>query len=627
MCGIAGIFDGQENNASLRAMVNAMDHRGPDDQGMENIKIGDYWLGLGHKRLSILDLSTAGHQPMIDSDTGNIIVFNGEIYNHREIRNQLPTHSYRSSSDTETILIAYRYWQEDILDRLIGMFAFAIWDAQNNCLFIARDRLGIKPIYFSRAKGRFVFASEIRSILAGGLVSRDADPSAIEAYLTFGAVQEPNTILKDVEILPTATYLRVAPDGRVLEKSKYWSSSHYFQDESGQARVANQEAINHAVQDAVSVRLISDAPLGAFLSGGVDSSVIVGMMALSGNRPETFCLDFEEGKYREGKYAEIVAKQFNCKHHNILVKPENFLASLGKAFLAMDQPTNDGINTYFVSAVTRDSDIKVALSGQGGDEVFAGYPSFRFIPRITKLQQLPSVISNLIPWLITASGKRTPRAQKIHGFLNSGNLSCHNAYAYQRSIYWDDIRERITTSSSQIAGFEWIENAVPGRELSECPVNQVSQFELSCYMRNTLLRDVDVFSMAHSLEVRVPLLDHRLVELMAGIGGKQKIGRRINKPLLVNTLKDRIPSEVVHRKKGVFWFPWEQWLRRDLKRQLDEVFQNRSDLFEMAGLHHGELRNLWFQFLSGSPNVHWTQVWTIFVLLNWMEIHNVAVAR
>lgn len=625
MCGIAGILSSQESKGSLEAMVETMVHRGPDDQGIESFSAGDRWVGLGHRRLSILDLSSAGHQPMIDPETGNIIVFNGEIYNHLEIRKALPAYDYKSNSDTETILRAYSSWKESVLEHLVGMFAFAIWDASEKQLFVARDRLGIKPLYFFSGNGQFIFASEIRSILAGGLVPRNADAEAIDSYLTFGAIQEPKTILRDVHILPPASFINVAADGRVLKSRNYWSLSGCFLRGDQNSRSVNQAAITDAVRESVSARLLSDAPLGAFLSGGIDSSIVVGMMASSGIRPETFCLDFEEGQYREGKYAEIVAGEFGCNHHNIRVQPSEFIDSLDNAFLAMDQPTNDGINTYFVSRVTREGGLKVALSGQGGDEVFAGYPSFRLVPRVTRLGGLPSLIRSFVPRLLTIAGKNTIRAQKISDLVRSGNLSSHNAYAYQRSIFWDDIRKRISTTSAHIPGFEWIERAVPVKELSRCPINQVSQFELSCYMRNTLLRDSDVFSMAHSLEVRVPLIDHRLIELIAGIDGQQKMARRVNKPLLVNTLAGKIPDEVIFRRKGIFWFPWDEWLRRDLRHKLNDVFEGRSDLFEVAGLNQSELRKLWLCYLQGGPSVHWAQIWTIYVLLRWMELNKVAV--
>ena len=336
-------------------------HRGPDDEGIHCAKTQIGWLGLGHRRLSILDLSSAGHQPMCDADSGNVIVFNGEIYNHQQLRKDLPPHKFLSNSDTETLLLAYRHWKEHLLDRLVGMFAFAIWNAREERLFLARDRLGIKPLYFSCTHNRFVFASEIRSILATGMVSRKADPAAIESYLTFGAVHEPKTILKEVQIVPSGTYLAVGADGRISETKKYWSLSAFFQGSRPPFRPAADHRIKDTLREAVSARLLSDAPLGAFLSGGIDSSVIVGMMAACGTTPETFCLDFDEGPYREGKYAELVAQKFHCHHHRIMVQPESFLRSLEDAFLAMDQPTHDGINTYFVSGVTRGSGLKVAL--------------------------------------------------------------------------------------------------------------------------------------------------------------------------------------------------------------------------------------------------------------------------
>jgi len=625
MCGIAGILNSEDSSAALQLMISSMTHRGPDDYGTEIVKTENRWIGLGHRRLAILDLSLAGHQPMVDPDTGNIIVFNGEIYNHLELRKQLPSQEYKSASDTETLLYAYRYWKEGFLDRLVGMFSIAIWNAKDKYLLLARDRLGVKPLYILKKNKEFSFASELRPFLVSGMAERRADKEAIESYLTFGSVQEPKTILADVEMLPPGTIYIVSADGNLLKKREYWSLSSFFQVRNNSSLFKKQNKINRMVRAAVSDRLISDAPLGAFLSGGIDSSVIVGMMAQEGIKPETFCLDFDEGNYREGKFAEIVADEFNCNHHNIVIKPPAFLNLMDSAFDAMDQPTCDGFNSYFISGITRNSGLKVALSGQGGDEVFAGYPSFRFVPRIVKLNNLPSVLTKTIPYLISVSGKNTVRLQKIRGYLNSGSLNSYNAYAHQRSIFWDSIREKIMVSQSRIRGFEWIEKAVPKKNLTNCPINQISQFEISCYLRNTLLRDVDVFSMAHSLEVRVPLLDHRLVELVAGIEGKQKLGKKLNKYLLVRSLKGKIPDSVTRRKKGIFWFPWDEWLRRDLKSQLERIFHNKTDLYAMAGLNKREIAKIWGGFLSGGADVHWTQIWTIYVLLRWMKKYGISV--
>lgn len=625
MCGVVGILNSEESLSALQAMVSSMTHRGPDDHGIEIVKTKNRWIGFGQRRLAILDLSQAGHQPMVDPDTGNIIVFNGEIYNHLELRRKLPAKDYKSASDTDTLLYAYRHWKEGLLDRLVGMFSFAIWNAKYRQLFLARDRLGVKPLYVFHKNNQFSFASELRPFLVSSMAERRADQEAIESYLTFGSVQEPKTILADVEMLPPGSFLTIAEEGTLLSKREYWSLSSFFQVRSELSYINRQIEINKSIKVTVTDRLISDAPLGAFLSGGIDSSIIVGMMALGEAKPETFCLDFEEGKYREGKFAEIVAKEFDCNHHDIVVKPSKFLHLLDSAFDAMDQPTCDGFNSFFVSGITRKSGFKVALSGQGGDEVFASYPSFRFVPLIGKLNKLPSVLTKTIPYLIGVSGKNTVRLQKIRDYLNSGVFSSYNAYAHQRSIFWDCIREKIMVNPSQICGFEWVEKAVPRKKLANCPINQISQFELSCYLRNTLLREVDIFSMAHSLEVRVPLLDHRRVELVAGIEGKQKLGKDVNKQLLVNSLKGRIPVSVIRRKKGILWFPWEEWLRRDLSSQLDRIFQNRTDLCAMAGLHKGEVAKIWGMFLNGGVDVHWTQIWTIYVLLRWMNRYGITI--
>ncbi len=602
---------------------DAMTHRGPDDAGIVSLNTtGGFRLGLAHRRLSILDLSPAGHQPMEDPTTGNLVVFNGEIYNHLEVRRELPEREYFSTSDTETLLAAYAHWGRDSLQRLVGMFAFALWDKQRQELLLVRDRLGKKPLYYSCSGGQFTFASELKALLAAGFVSRRANPLGIESFLAFGAVQEPYTILQDAEILTPGEFLRVNAEGRVIERGVYWSLHSAFQ-ETG--KMPDLSLIKAGFFEAVEDRLISDVPLGAFLSGGIDSSAVVAAMSNgSASRVKTFCLDFSEGQYREGQFAEIVAEKFGTDHRNVLVKSGDLLARLDGAFAAMDQPTTDGINSYFVSDVARTSGVTVALSGQGGDEIFAGYPSFRFLPRLLRTRHIPAAILSGALQLMCGLNGRTPRLQKLIAFASSGQRDIYDAYAHQRGIFWDSIRSDLLLHPSGTRSSEWLRFAVLPEQLAPDTVNQVSQLELACYLRNMLLRDLDVFSMAHSLEVRAPMLDHRLVELMAGIAGKHKLGGESNKHLLVSALGNGLPDEVVHRPKDVFWFPWEQWLRQNLRKDLDTVFKCARDIFEGLGLCRTAVLSFWDRFGKSDPQVFWIQVWGLNVLLRWSAVNKVA---
>lgn len=623
MCGIIGIIGRNWTTEALIRGRDAMIHRGPDDSGLEERALPNgFRLGFGHRRLSILDLSSAGHQPMEDYETGDLIVFNGEIYNHLEIRNALPGQKWRSTSDTETLLAAYRQWGEKAIDRTVGMFAIAIWDAANKELFLARDRLGIKPLYFRESDEGFCFASEVRALLSAQFVERRLDPAAVESYLAFGAVQEPHTIIKGVSLLPPGYWLRVGADGRICKRRCYWSLNDCFRNDGESADI---KAIRDTFFQAVKDLLISDVPLGAFLSGGIDSSAIVAAMSASSSYPPlTFCLDFAEGNYREGKFAELVAQKFGCHHRTVLVKPEALVERLDQAFSHMDQPTSDGINSYFVSEVARQSGVTVALSGQGGDEVFAGYPSFRLAPRAVMLARQPATLRKILVTAMSAWPRLSARWLKLKDFLNDGPLDIYGAYAHQRGIFWDRCRQNLLTFQPlNLTSAEWLRQAVPNEKLTLDPINQVSQLELSCYLRNTLLRDLDVFSMAHSLEVRVPMLDHRLVNLMAGITGREKLNSQSNKPLFVAAMGKDLPSEIVNRPKGIFWFPWQEWLRRDLRTRVSNSLGDSVDC-ERAGISHTSASQCWLKFLNYDNSVSWLQPWTLHVLLHWAKLNQVS---
>ena len=618
MCGIAGILGTEWSEKSLTQATEYLTHRGPDDSGIEIIQTGKGRLGLGHRRLSILDLSSAGHQPMHDPNNGNIIVYNGEIYNHLEIREKLDGRRFRSSCDTETLLIAYDRWGEKALDYFVGMFAFALWDQQRQELLLVRDRLGIKPLYFTENPKYFSFASELKALLAGRLITNRIDAEALESYLSFGAVQEPQSILKDARLLNPGHLMRVGPDGRVIKLIKYWSLSDFFCQKRDTSYIPHQDEINQAVNIAVRDRLISDVPIGAFLSGGIDSSVIVAKMAIFNDvKPHTYCLDFPEGKYREGRYAEQVSKWIGTKHKTTLVRSDELLRNIDDAFPFMDQPTSDGINSFFISGVAQRSGVTVVLSGQGGDEVFAGYPSFRLIPDALRLKGMPRFLRTPASLLFSITPNLNLRWRKVQDLLACKNIDIYAAYAHLRGIFWDRRRKDILCDASRVLASEWVRATIGENELSSSVINQISQLEIACYLRNTLLRDLDCFSMAHSIEVRVPLLDHRLVEVLASIDGALKVSRNVNKPLLVNTVTDQLPLDFFKRPKGIFWFPWEAWLRGKLGKKIESYFTSSYVLHDQVGLKSDKVKEIWQKFQQRAPDVSWNQIWTIFVLLRW----------
>ena len=385
MCGIFGIItrEGDLSSDVLARAQKCLAHRGPDDSGIILLNAASQEIGLAHTRLSIIDLSPLGHQPMHDPTTGNWIVFNGEIYNFRQLRQELESAGaqFRSHSDTEVILAAYRIWGEDCLSRLAGMFAFGLWDAPRKRLLLARDPVGIKPLYYYHSGTRFLFASEVRTLLQTGLIPRKSDPTGVLSYLTFGSVYEPWTMVEGISAVPPGELVKV--DNSAVTSRQYWNPLRSFS--AGSESAATTAQLPAILRDAVVSHLVSDVPVGVFLSGGIDSSSLVAVLSHNGVRANTFSLVFTEEEFNEAPYSREVARRFGTEHHEIPVSVDDALAALPAALHAMDQPTIDGINTYLVSAKARAAGVKVALTGLGADEMFAGYSNFRRVPRMESL--------------------------------------------------------------------------------------------------------------------------------------------------------------------------------------------------------------------------------------------------
>ncbi|MGA7906832.1 MAG: asparagine synthase (glutamine-hydrolyzing), partial [Candidatus Sulfotelmatobacter sp.] len=396
MCGIFGIVAHQTHVPAdvLKRATQSLAHRGPDDGGtiiLRESAPDPVEIGLGNRRLAILDLSPLGHQPMNDPETGNWIVYNGEVYNFREVREELEREGLRfsSHSDTEVVLKAYGRWGEQCLGKFRGMFAFAIWDAQRHRLFAARDPMGIKPFYYHDSGRCLVFSSEVRTLVETGLIPRRIDPAGLVSYLTFGSLYDPTTLLEGVRALPGGHYL-LWEKGQ-LKQLQYWDlvdandPGHTIRE----AQRADLEAqVHKTLDEAVSMQLVSDVPVGVFLSGGIDSASLVGLLSQRGVRPSTFSIVFREVDYSEAEYSQAVARHFRTDHHEITVSAADLFEAIVPAVHAMDMPTIDGINTYFVSERTRAAGVKVALSGLGGDEMFAGYSTFRSVPRMERFSAL-----------------------------------------------------------------------------------------------------------------------------------------------------------------------------------------------------------------------------------------------
>jgi len=633
MCGIAGILAKSAcvNERTLAVMAASLAHRGPDDEGMQILRAaggGDLSVGLVHRRLSIIDLSSAGHQPMTDERSGNWIVFNGEIYNHRELRLELERlgHVFRSQSDTEVILKAYAQYGTECVDRLDGMFAFAIWDSRARELFLAVDRFGIKPLYVFEMDGLFAFASELRTLLKSGPVPREVEPRAVESYLAYGAVQAPLTMVRNVRAMLPAESMVYRVKDRSSRRCTYWRPA---QTAAGGHRESSRDAVAAAreiLADSVSRHLVSDVPVGLFLSGGIDSSAIVALANSGrGGSLRSFSVDFAEDRYSERKYADRVAGRYCPDHARIRICEQDLLGFLPQALEAMDQPTVDGINVYAISRAVRQAGIKVVLSGQGGDELFGGYLAFRHVPRILAAQ---SAFRRLPPGLRSVAGnfadvvlRQRWIGSKIAQLVRS-DPDMLTTYLTYRQLFNPRSRERLLrnrVTSGTIHG-------VPAEVVEEMnaeirgldPFDCLSILEMRLFMANTLLRDGDFMSMAHGLEIRVPFLDRRVAEFVFGVAPSLKSPRGVAKRLLVQAMSDLLPREILYRRKMGFMFPWDLWLRQALRPRIEQTLEQFPE-DNGLGLCMSSCRAVWERFLHGARGVTWPRVWAIYVLSAWYE--------
>jgi len=626
MCSISGIFGRGEREAVVR-MNEAQRHRGPDDQGVT--VAGE--VVLGNTRLAIIDRSAAGHQPMNDPETGNWITYNGETYNFKELRRELGG-AWTSNTDTEVVLRAFRQWGVEAFRRLRGMFALALWDNRKKRLLLARDPLGIKPLYYYATRDQLVFASELRALLASGLVPRRLSTAGIDSYLANGSVAAPLTIVDGVKELLPGHYLEASASE--LKEIEFAGSGCEEVPERRDDAVARLRA---ELEESVRLHLVSDVPLGVFLSGGMDSSALVALMSRIGEqRPKTFSVVFDEAGFSEAPFSREVAARFQTEHQEIRLSEDRLLGLLPDALAALDQPTMDGINTFVVSQAVKDAGITVAVSGLGGDELFAGYPSFR---RALKFNSMPSAARRV---LRAASGvgkialNGSVQRHKFWQLVNSEGTP-EAVYRISRELFSRDSvmqligandgrprRAAPTVSTGDAAVI--VGAALRGRPSFDI-VNAMSRLELSGYMSNTLLRDTDAMSMAHSLEVRVPFVDTKVVNYALSLPGKWKLdhGRSGPKPLLAAALADLLPRDFLARPKMGFTLPFERWLQNDLRSEVSSVFEDPNAL-SAPTLNATAVRRVWHNFLQKPWAVGWSRPWSIYVLAKWCEINHVTSA-
>lgn len=602
MCGIAGIcgrFEAGQLQQRLQSMTGSLRHRGPDDQGAF-VDIGGE-AALGHTRLAILDLSSAGHQPMVSEDGRYVIVFNGEIFNFQRLRSELAAAGvqFRSRSDTEVVLAMYSRCGTRCVESLEGMFAFAIWDRLEQTIFLARDPLGIKPLYYWQAGSQLAFASEVRSLLKSDLAGRELSVGSMFRYLRLGSVPEPYTLVQGVWALPAGSWM--------MWKAGESQQQVYWRVEFRNKVQGHQEAVRltrAALEESVDRHLVSDVPVGLFLSGGIDSTVLAALAVSRGHRHlRSFCLSFDESELNEGDLAARTSAYFGLQHVDCRMTPKKGIALTQHYLDAMDQPSNDGFNTYCVSWLAHDAGMKVVLSGLGSDEIFAGYPSFTRVPRLLHLhQQMHHLPFRHTAMRIMYSVTRQPRWLRLDEFLNAP-AGVSEAWRAMRGIFTSDEAACLTRylSGADPAGVgvdadsdgRRRDAAVSAGSLSD----QISELELTGYMRNQLLRDSDVMSMAWGLELRVPFADRKLLDTLSAIDFR--IRHLPHKQLLTDSVPE-IPRWILRQPKRGFRFPFDEWANASWKS--------------------------WFRVIDATSPVRcrtWYRKWSLLALQHFLQVNHI----
>lgn len=587
MCGIAGAVTAstsrpiQPHADLVRSMCDVMAHRGPDADGFWS----DGQAALGHRRLAIIDLTEGGRQPMTNEDGTLWITFNGEIYNFHELRDALVEagHVFRSHSDTEAILHAYEQWGDDCVTRFRGMFAFAIWDTRRKRLFAARDRIGKKPFFYVWDGQVLRFASELASIVSDPEVSRNPDPAAIDFYLTWGYVPAPQTAYKSVSKLPPAHTLALELNQAEpkLVTRRYWDLAY-----QPKLQVSFEEAkdkVRELLTESVRLRMISDVPLGAFLSGGVDSSIIVGIMAQLSSRPvKTFSIGFREAEFNELDHARRIAEKWGTEHHEFIVEPDA-VSILPKLVRHYGEPYADSssVPTYYVSQVTR-KHVTVALNGDGGDEAFLGYERYWANHIADRLKMLPGASTGVsfLKRIIADSVQSKSNARRVRRFLNVATMDEKHRYAYWIGYFGSHEKRRLYRPEFAAlvepdAPLDWYDKVVgtqPGLDAVERP----NLMDIHSYLPYDLLVKVDIATMASSLEARSPLLDHHLLEYAARLPRQHKLHGRRGKSVLRSAFSDMLPPENVNRRKAGFGVPIGAWFRGPMREMLEEHLRSSS---------------------------------------------------
>jgi asparagine synthase (glutamine-hydrolysing) len=642
MCGIAGIIGriDERNRAALEAMSGAMMHRGPDGHGTWESAPDERGFGamLSHRRLAILDLSEAGAQPMVDPVSGHVIVFNGEIYNFQELRDRLAAagQTFESSGDTAVLLRLLGMRGPDEVASLRGMFAFACWDPRRRRLLLARDPLGIKPLYIARCPHpsgtwSLAFASEVRALLASGLLGKPRlDPEAAASVVWNGFVAGPNTAIVGVESLWPGQ-LRVYDGSGKEEMSKdFWTVPRPVQDGT-----MDEERLGAVLEQCLRLHLVTDVPLGVFLSGGVDSSVVANLAQKANSGPiHTFTLAFEEPAFNEAPFARRIAEAIGTCHREVPLSEREVVSGVDAALDSLDQPSFDGLNSYYMSRAVRQAGFTVALVGTGGDELFGGYASFRDLPplhrwsrrmRWAPREPLEAAARLVVLALRRSNGAFPPQTRwaKLPDMVRRGD-DLIALYQLAYALFLPDFQRVLLPSSGNLV--DGLPRALRARLEHETrgrsALSAISVLEQRMFLGERLLRDNDAASMAASIEQRLPLVDQLLLEAVWQLPDGRRYRPVRRKAALRRIGLRGLDAALFKRPKSGFVLPFERWIRKGLKPAIDQTLRDPASV-RAAGLEPEVVRQVWQAFLAGAPGLYWSRIWAIYALVRWCVRHGV----
>jgi asparagine synthase (glutamine-hydrolysing) len=644
MCGITGIIGqlDEPNRAALQRMSDAMIHRGPDASGtwVSAPDARGWGALLGHRRLSILDLSPTGAQPMVDPVTGHVVVFNGEIYNFGDLRRRLVAEGqeFQSTGDTAIMLRALGLHGPGAVSWLRGMFAFACWDPKQRRLLIARDPLGIKPLYLARsldphADWSVAFASELRALLASGLLGTPhLDPQAVASGVWNGFVVGPGTAVKGVDLLWPGRLLELDGAGKEVRQEDFWRIPDRAPDPT-----MDEDGLAAILEEGLRLHLASDVPLAVFLSGGVDSSVMANLAQRAAQSPiHTFTLAFEEREFNEGPIARRIAAAIGTQHHEVVLTEGRFVENLEAALDSLDQPTFDGLNAYYMSHAIRSAGFTVALSGTGGDELFGGYTSYRDLPVLQRWSRcaawvprgLQVAAATLATWPLRRSGGAVPpqtRWAKLPEMVRHGD-DLLALYQLAYALFLPGFQRELLAPGFVEALADGLPLAMRQRVIAETgtrtPLSAISVMEQRLFLGERLLRDNDVASMASSLEQRVPLVDQVLYESVDRLPDQARYRPLGRKAMLRRIGLRGLDPALFERPKSGFVLPFNRWIRRGLKDAIDQTLRDPQAIAP-AGLDPAAVERLWRAFLDGAPGMYWSRVWSVYVFVRWCHRNRV----